>query len=74
MPKLRRLSNRQICAILEQNDFVKVRQRDSHIVMQRSLSEKDSIIVVVPDHKEVDRGTHSAIIRQSGLDRELFSS
>jgi predicted RNA binding protein YcfA (HicA-like mRNA interferase family) len=74
MPKLRRLSGRQICAILERNDFVKVRQRSGHIVMQRSLGEKDSITVVVPNHKEIDRGTLSAIIRQSGLDRELFSS
>jgi len=74
MPKLRRLSGRQICAILEQNDFVKVRQKGSDIVMQRSLGERDSITVVEPDHKEVDRGTLSAIIRQSRLDRESFSS
>lgn len=74
MPKLRRLSGRQVCAILERNGFVKVRQRGSHIVMQRNLGEDDSISVVVPNHKEIDRGTLSAIIRQSGLDRELFTS
>jgi len=28
--------------------------------------------VVVPDHKEVDRGTLRAIIRQAGLDVEEF--
>ncbi|MCI0628553.1 MAG: type II toxin-antitoxin system HicA family toxin [Acidobacteria bacterium] len=74
MPKLRRLSGRQVFAILERNGFVKVRQRGSHIVMQRRVGEDDSISVVVPNHKEIDRGTLSAIIRQSGLDRELFSS
>jgi len=74
MPKLRRLSGVQICTILEENGFVKVRQRGSHIVMQRTFGDRDSITVVVPNHKEVDRGTLSAIIRQSGLDRGLFTS
>lgn len=73
MPKLRRLSGRQVCAVLERNGFVKVRQRGSHFVMQRRIGEEDSISVVVPNHREIDRGTLSAIIRQSGLDRELFS-
>jgi len=73
MPKLRRLSGRQVCAILR-NGFVKVRQRGSHVVMQRRIGEDDSMSVVVPNHKELDRGTLSAIIRQSGLDRALFSS
>jgi predicted RNA binding protein YcfA (HicA-like mRNA interferase family) len=74
MPKLRRLSGQQVCAILERNGFVKVRQRGSHIVMQRRVGENDSITVVVPNHKEIDRGTLSAIVRQSGLERELFST
>jgi predicted RNA binding protein YcfA (HicA-like mRNA interferase family) len=42
--------------------------------MQRRIAEDDSISVVVPNHREIDRGTLSAIIRQSRLDRELFSS
>jgi predicted RNA binding protein YcfA (HicA-like mRNA interferase family) len=42
--------------------------------MQQHDGDDDSISVVVPNHKEIDRGTLSAIIRQSGLDRELFSS
>ena len=29
--------------------------------------------VVVPDHKELDRGTLRAIIRQSGLSMEEFT-
>ena len=33
--KLRVLSARTICQILEQHNFVKVRQRGSHIIMQR---------------------------------------
>ncbi|HEU0006820.1 MAG TPA: type II toxin-antitoxin system HicA family toxin [Terriglobia bacterium] len=72
MPKLRRLSGRQVCAILERNGFA--RQRGSHIVMQHRIAEDDSISVVVPNHREIDRGTLSAIIRQSGLDRDLLSS
>ena len=35
MGKLRPLSGRQICRILQQHGFVEVRRRGSHIVMQR---------------------------------------
>ena len=72
MPKLRRLSGREVCSILKQQGFAPVRQRGSHIIMRRSLPGNDSRTVPVPDHKELDTGTLSGIIRQSGLDRSLF--
>ena len=66
MPKLPRLSGREICRILEANGFTQVRQRGSHVVMQ--LKSKDSTTTVpVPNHKEVKTGTLRSIIRQSGL-------
>ncbi|WP_442939801.1 type II toxin-antitoxin system HicA family toxin [Nostoc sp.] len=34
MGKLRVLSAREVCRILEENGFVQVRQRGSHIIMQ----------------------------------------
>ena len=66
MPKLPRLSGREICRILEANGFTQVRQRGSHVVMQ--LKSKDSTTTVpVPNHKDVKTGTLRSIIRQSGL-------
>jgi predicted RNA binding protein YcfA (HicA-like mRNA interferase family) len=69
--RLRVFSGREACHILEQHGFAQVRQRGSHIVMQRRL-EASTITVPVPDHRELRRGTLLAIIRQSGLPRSLF--
>jgi predicted RNA binding protein YcfA (HicA-like mRNA interferase family) len=69
--KLRVLSAREVCQILEQQGFAKVRQRGSHIIMQKQI--KDSTITVpVPNYAEVRTGTLQSIIRQSGLPRSLF--
>ena len=73
MPKLRRLSGKQVCAILAQHGFVQVRQRGSHIVMQKRLVDS-TITVPVPDHKELRTGTLRSIIRQSGLPRSEFEA
>jgi len=37
MSKLRILSGKEVCRILEKHGFVQVRQRGSHIVMQRKI-------------------------------------
>ena len=71
MPKLRILSGREVCRILESQGFVAVRQLGSHIVMQKKV-ENSTITVPVPDHKEIRPGTLRSIIRQSGLPRRLF--
>jgi predicted RNA binding protein YcfA (HicA-like mRNA interferase family) len=68
---LRQLSGQEVCAILIQNGFVKVRQHGSHIVMQKMIP-GSTITVPVPNHKELKTGTLRAIIRQSGLPRTLF--
>ena len=71
MPKLRILSGIEVCRILVQNGFVEVRQRESHIIMQKKT--KDSTITIpVPKHKEIRAGTLLSIIRQSGLNRTVF--
>jgi predicted RNA binding protein YcfA (HicA-like mRNA interferase family) len=71
--KLRVLSGREVCQILEAQGFVLVRQRGSHIVMQKRLA-NDTITVPVPDHAELKVGTLSSVIRQSGVARNLFES
>lgn len=69
--KLRVLSAEKVCKILEQQGFVQVRQRGSHIIMQ--LQTEDSTITVpIPDYNELRTGTLRSIIRQSGLPRILF--
>jgi predicted RNA binding protein YcfA (HicA-like mRNA interferase family) len=73
MSKLRVLSGGEVCAILARNGFVRVRQRGSHIIMQRRHSQT-TITVPVPNHRELDRGTLSGIIRQSQLEHSAFET
>lgn len=73
MGKLRVLSGRDVCRILESQGFSVVRQRGSHVVMQRRANETTTT-VPVPDHAELKAGTLSSIIRQSGLLRSLFEN
>ena len=69
---MRTLSGWEVCAILRQHGFEQVRQRGSHIIMQKQVP-GSTITVPVPDHKEIRIGTLMSIIRQSGLDKSLFA-
>jgi len=53
--------------------FLEVRQRGSHIVMQKRLPDT-TITVPVPNHAELRIGTLRSIIRQSGVPRSEFES
>ncbi len=71
MARLRTLSGREACRILERHGFVEVRRRGSHVVMQRRLV-GSTLTVPVPDHPELRTGTLLSIIRQSGIPRNEF--
>ena len=73
MGKLRVLSGQEVCAIFEHHQFARVRQRGSHIIMQRVTAD-GTTTVPVPDHKELRTGTLRSIIRQSGLSRSSFEA
>jgi predicted RNA binding protein YcfA (HicA-like mRNA interferase family) len=73
LAKLRILSGQQVCAILSHHGFVEIRQRGSHIVMQKQLPDT-TITVPVPNHAELRIGTLQSIIRQSGISRGEFES
>lgn len=73
MGKFRILSGRDVCRVLEQHGFQIVRQRGSHIVMQRR-GDLATVTVPVPDHPEIRIGTLQSIIRQSGVARTAFEA
>ncbi len=73
MGKLRILSGKQVCAILARHGFLEVRQRGSHIVMQKQLPDT-TVTVPVPNHAELRMGTLQSIIRQAGIPRSEFES
>ena len=68
---MRVLSGREVCQILERHGFVQVRQKGSHILMQKGLP-GSTISVPVPNHMELRTGTLMSIIRQSGVSKVEF--
>ncbi|MEK6904720.1 MAG: type II toxin-antitoxin system HicA family toxin [Nanoarchaeota archaeon] len=71
MAKLPRLSGIEVIKALSKAGFVVARQKGSHVVMKK-LIDGGEIILVVPNHEEIDKGTLLNIIRQSKLSREEF--
>ena len=71
MPRLGVFSGRDVCRILERHGFTAVRQRGSHVVMQKRAG-TSTVTVPVPDHSEIRTGTLLSIIRQSGVPRSAF--
>jgi predicted RNA binding protein YcfA (HicA-like mRNA interferase family) len=69
LTKLPRVSGRECIDALTRAGFVVRRQQSSHIVLRR---DEPFAQVVVPDHRELDRGTLRAILRQAGLTVEEF--
>jgi predicted RNA binding protein YcfA (HicA-like mRNA interferase family) len=65
------VSGRKVFQSLLKIGYEKDRQKGSHIVM-RQISYPHRRIVV-PDHKEVAKGTLRAIIRHAGLTVEEFA-
>jgi predicted RNA binding protein YcfA (HicA-like mRNA interferase family) len=69
MSGLPRISGRECVKALSKAGFYLKRQEGSHMVLRRDDPFGQ---VVVPDHKELDRGTLRAIIRLSGLSIDEF--
>ncbi len=69
MSKLPSISGRACMKALERAGFVVRRQEGSHVILRRAQPFGQ---LVVPDHKELDRGTLRAIIRQADLTVEEF--
>ncbi|TAL36632.1 MAG: type II toxin-antitoxin system HicA family toxin [Spirochaetes bacterium] len=69
MSGLPRISGRDCVKALEKAGFYFKRQHGSHIILRRN---DPFTQVVVPDHKELDRGTLRSIIRQAGLSIDEF--
>jgi predicted RNA binding protein YcfA (HicA-like mRNA interferase family) len=71
LPKLPILSAKDVMKILTKAGFHYSRQKGSHIVMVKFVNDM-KIIVVVPNHKEIDPGTLLSIIGQSKMTKEDF--
>jgi len=69
MTGLPRISGRECVKALGRIGFYLKRQEGSYMILRRDDPFQQ---VVVPEHKELDRGTLRAIIRQAGLSVDEF--
>ena len=65
MSTLPRVSGREVVKALKRVGYEQDRQRGSHIILRQGAYPHRRI--VVPDHKEVAKGTLRSIIRETGL-------
>ena len=70
MSTLPRISGRKVVAALLKIGYERDRQKGSHIVLRQIAYPHRRI--VVPDHREVAKGTLRKIIKQVGLTLEEF--
>ena len=64
-PRLRRLSAREVLAVLKRFGFEVVATRGSHAKLRRVIEDEERQTLTVPLHKELDPGTVQAIYRQA---------
>lgn len=69
MSKLPRVSGREAIRAFEKKGFSVRRQHGSHVILRR---DNPFTQLIVPDHKELDRGTLRAILRQADVSIEEF--
>ena len=69
--KLPNISGKEVIKILAKTGFIPVRQKGSHIILKKQTAQ-GSKALVIPNHKEIKRGTLLEIIRQAGLNKEQF--
>lgn len=72
MSKVPSLSYKKIIVALERDGWIVVRQRGSHIRLEKKLPD-ETLKITVPAHKPVKRSTLAKILKQAkiGLDNFL---
>lgn len=71
MPKLH--SAREVLKTLQRVGFKIVSQKGSHIKLM-GVFHNQNHIVIVPNHKQIARGTFESILKQSGMNKSEFDS
>ena len=71
MSKVPELSYVQIISALERDGWVKVRQKGSHIRLEKKIS-NETVKITVPAHRPVKRSTLALILKQSRTDLDRF--
>jgi predicted RNA binding protein YcfA (HicA-like mRNA interferase family) len=68
-PKLPLLSGRKLVKVFEKMGYRKVAQRGSHVKVK---NDETGSVVIIPNHKEVDRWTLKTILHQAEIPEDEF--
>jgi predicted RNA binding protein YcfA (HicA-like mRNA interferase family) len=71
MPKLPSISGERVVRALKRAGFIELRQKGSHVSMEKKTPEK-VFRTIVPQHRILAKGTLSDILRQAGLTIDEF--
>ncbi|HEX3998489.1 MAG TPA: type II toxin-antitoxin system HicA family toxin [Pirellulales bacterium] len=71
MPKMPAANYDRVVAVLERLGFVVVRQRGSHIRMEKALPD-ETLKITVPAHRPIKRSTLSHILKQAAVSLDDF--
>ena len=66
MPRLPSISGERVLKALKRAGFVQLRQKGSHVSLEKRIGDK-IWKTVVPMHSEVAKGTLSDILKQCGI-------
>ena len=71
MSKVPSLSYEQVINALRRDGWLVVRQRGSHIRLQKRTAD-ETLKIIVPAHRPIKRSTLSHILKQARLDLDAF--
>ena len=71
MSKVPSLSYRKIIKALERDNWIVIRQKGSHIRLEKKLPD-ETLKITVPAHKPVKRTTLAKILKQAKIDLDDF--
>ena len=69
MPKLPIISGKKLVAALLKAGFIEIRQKGSHVSMEK-ITIDNTYRTVVPMHRELAKGTLLDILQQTGLNKD----
>jgi len=70
MPKLPIISGKELVKLLSKLGYKLDHQTGSHLILRQVIEPHRRL--TIPNHKEISRGTLSAILKQAGLTRDEF--
>jgi len=72
MTKVPFLSYQKVIKALRHDGWIVIRQRGSHIRLQKRLAD-ETIKIIVPAHRPIKRSTLSHILKQANISVERFN-